>query len=214
MSTDSKVFIGIGIVTLILIVGGVFILGGKNNTVDQSQIDLSVLNSNIRHAKGNPEAPVKIVEFADFECPACGTVNPIVEKVVADNQDKIYYAFRNYPFSTHKNSKVAAQAAEAAGIQNKFWEMQDLLFKNQNDWIESSNPEEIFTSYAQGLSLDTEKFKNDYKAAGNIIDQDLADGNKVQIKATPTFFINGTRYEGAMSLLQFQEIINQASTSK
>lgn len=215
MSTEKKFLIGIGLVTIILVAVGVFFLGNKGNTAQvESATVQSVLEQQGRWTKGNPDAPVKIVEFADYECPACAAVNPIVDQVVAENQDKVYYSFRNYPLSSHLNSKIAAQAAEAAGLQGKFWEMKDLLFKNQNDWITSTKPEEIFTTYAQELGLDTEKFKSDLETSVSIVNQDLTDANKAGIEATPTFFINGTKYQGAMQKLQFQEIINKASTSE
>ena len=173
-----------------------------------------MLEQQARWTKGNPDAPVKIIEFADFECPACATVNPIVQQVVAENQDKVYYSYRNYPLPSHINSKIAAQAAEASGLQSKYWEMTDLLFKKQNDWITSTNPKDLFTSYGQELGLDIEKFKSDLETSIAVVNQDYADGNKIGIQATPTFFINGEKYEGAMQKLQFQEIINKASTSE
>ncbi|KKR56114.1 MAG: hypothetical protein UU00_C0034G0001, partial [Microgenomates group bacterium GW2011_GWC1_40_35] len=102
----------------------------------------------------------------------------------------------------------------ASGLQSKYWEMTDLLFKKQNDWITSTNPKDLFTSYGQELGLDIEKFKSDLETSIAVVNQDYADGNKIGIQATPTFFINGEKYEGAMQKLQFQEIINKASTSE
>ena len=215
MSGEKKFLIGIGLVTIILIVVGVSFFGRQGTTSEvQSAAVQSVLEQQGRWTKGNPDAPVKIVEFADFECPACASVDPIVHQVVTENQDKVYYSFRNYPFPSNLNSKIAAQSAEAAGLQNKYWEMHELLFKKQKDWVSSTNPEEIFTSYAQELGLDIEKFKSDLETSITVINQDLADATKIGIEATPTFFINGTKYQGAMQKLQFQEIINSLSTSE
>ncbi|KKR56321.1 MAG: hypothetical protein UU00_C0031G0007, partial [Microgenomates group bacterium GW2011_GWC1_40_35] len=146
MSAEKKFLIGIGLVTLILVAFGVFFLGKQGATPQvESATVQSVLEQQARWTKGNPDAPVKIIEFADFECPACATVNPIVQQVVAENQDKVYYSYRNYPLPSHINSKIAAQAAEASGLQSKYWEMTDLLFKKQNDWITSTNPKDLFT---------------------------------------------------------------------
>ena len=215
MSAEKKFLIGIGLVTLILVAVGVFFLGKQGATPQvESATVQSVLEQQARWTKGNPDAPVKIIEFADFECPACATVNPIVQQVVAENQDKVYYSYRNYPLPSHINSKIAAQAAEASGLQSKYWEMTDLLFKKQNDWITSTNPKDLFTSYAQELGLDIEKFKSEMESSIAVVNQDYADGNKIGIQATPTFFINGEKYQGAMQKLQLQEIINKASTSE
>jgi len=122
MTTETKFILGIGIVTLGLIAGGVFLFSGKEeNTQPQSTgADASILLANSRHAIGNASAPVKIVEFADFQCPACAAAQPIVKKTVEQNKDKVYFVFRHYPLSSHQNAKIAAQACEAAGKQDKF----------------------------------------------------------------------------------------------
>lgn len=216
MTTESKFFIGIGAFTVMVIVLGVLFLGNKKPQTEEASIltNQQVLGESIRHAIGNPEAPVKIVEFSDFQCPACATAAPITRNVVNANQDKVYFVFRHFPLSSHKNAKKAAQAAEAASNQEKFWEMHDMIFENQNEWSNSSDAKGIFTEYAKKIGLDIDKFKQDFESVKDPIEQDFADGNRVGIDSTPTFFINGTKYSGVIQQLQFQEIINQASTSK
>lgn len=210
MSTEKKILISFGILTLIFIVAGVLILGKSGNQPANSQqiFDQSILLSNTRHAKGNPNAATKIVEFADFQCPACATAQPIIKKVLEQNQERAFFVFRHYPLSFHKNAKLAAQACEAAGEQGKFWEMHDQLFIEQSKWAESSNADEIFEGYAQGLGLDLERFKSDFEKVTDVIERDYADGNKVSVESTPTFFINGKKHPGVISESDLIQVIN------
>ncbi|OGD92965.1 hypothetical protein A2697_05470 [Candidatus Curtissbacteria bacterium RIFCSPHIGHO2_01_FULL_41_44] len=190
---------------------GAFVLGKGNGQPKQvlDSVDQNILLANSKHAIGNPETAIKIVEFADFQCPACGQAHPIIKKVLESNKDRAYFVFRHFPLPSHKNSKSAAQAAEAAGEQDKFWEMHDLIFENQKEWSESGKAQEIFESYAQKLGLDLGKFKEDFDKVKNPIEQDYADGNRVGVDSTPTFFINGQKYPGVVSFEQFQKLIDQ-----
>jgi len=210
MNTNTKFFVGIGLATILLVVAGVFLLG--RNTGQESEVggvaDQAVLTANTRHAIGDPNAPVKIVEFADFQCPACQAAHPIVKKILDANKDKVYFVFRHYPLPTHKNAKQAARACEAAGIQGKFWEMHDFIFTRQKDWSEKSNVGEIFGDYAQELGLDIGRFKEDMKNVDETINSDYADGNKLGVDSTPTFFVNGQKYPGVLQESQFQQIID------
>ena len=213
MSTETK-FLGIiGTITIILVIGGVVLFshGGNKNTEAQQIVDQSILLANTRHTIGDPNVSVKIVEFSDFQCPACAAAHPITKRVVEKNKDKVYFVYRHYPLSIHKNSKLAAQASEAAGNQGKFWEMFDLLFQNQNQWANSSDAKQIFQDYAQQLGLDVGKFNDDLDKVKGPIEQDFSDGNRVGVDATPTFFINGKKYPGVIQESQFQEIIDSSS---
>lgn len=210
MSTEAKFIIAIGVATIGLIIGGVFFFSKGSKTQEQ-QIDQSLILSNVKHSKGNTDAKIKIVEFADFQCPACGTAYPIVKKVIEANSDKVYYAFRHFPLPSHNNGKIAGQAAEAAGNQGKFWEMHDMLFEKQSEWSGEGDPEKVFEGYAQNLSLDTQKFKEDMKNAIGTVNQDASDGKKLTVSSTPTFFINGQKYPGVVDEATFLQIINNPS---
>ncbi|OGD87750.1 hypothetical protein A3D81_01655 [Candidatus Curtissbacteria bacterium RIFCSPHIGHO2_02_FULL_40_17] len=210
MNTNTKFFIGIGLATILLVVAGVFLL--NRSTGQKSEVegvaDQAVLSANTRHAIGDSNASVKIVEFADFQCPACKAAHPIIKKVTAENADKVYFVYRHYPLPSHKNGKVASQAAEAAGLQGKFWEMHNLLYEKQSEWSESNKAKEVFESYAANLGLDTQKFKDDMASAIGTVNQDYADGNKVGVSSTPTFFINGQKYSGVIPEGKLTELIN------
>ena len=204
MSTESKFLIGIGIFTVVIIAAGVFFFSRSKPQENPNQkADETVLYSNTKNSTGDPNAPVKIVEFADMQCPACRSAQPILKSVLEKHKDQIYFVFRHYPLSTHKNARAAAKAVEAASAQGKIWEMVDLLYTKQPEWSEKSNPEDLFAGYAQELGLDVEKFKTDLDESYDIIDRDFADGNKLSVSSTPTFFINGEKKPGVMQEADF-----------
>ena len=204
MSTESKFLIGIGIFTVVIIAAGVFFFSRSKPQENPNQkADETVLYSNTKNSTGDPNAPVKIIEFADMQCPACRSAQPILKSVLEKHKDQIYFVFRHYPLSTHKNARAAAKAVEAASAQGKIWEMVDLLYTKQPEWSEKSNPEDLFAGYAQELGLDVEKFKTDLDESYDIIDRDFADGNKLSVSSTPTFFINGEKKPGVMQEADF-----------
>lgn len=156
------------------------------------------------HAIGNASSTLVLVEYADFQCPACRAYAPIVKELTDTYKDKILFVYRYFPlYQIHLNARITAQAAEAAGNQGKFWEMHDLLFTNQEDWASKSpsNIEVVLAQYAEKLGLNVEKFKADLNsvATKDRVAVDLASGLKAQVGGTPTFFLNG-------KMLDYQEI--------
>lgn len=127
-----------------------------------------------------------------------------------ENSNKAYFAYRHFPLPSHSNSKIAGQAAEAAGNQGKFWEMHDILFEKQTEWSGEGDPQKVFEGYAQNLSLDVDKFKEDIKNAIGSVNQDAADGKNLTVSSTPTFFINGQKYPGVLDEATFLQIINSS----
>jgi protein-disulfide isomerase len=212
MSNEAKVLIGISVATIVLVVGASLIFGGQSS---QSQNAAPIANPealirNDSHVEGPKDAKVKIVEFGDFQCPACGAAHPVVAQVLREYEGKVTFVFRNFPLQMHKNAPAAHQAAEAAGAQGKFFEMHDKLFENQSEWENSNNPMEQFTAYAEELKLDVDKFKSDVesKKFDKKIEQDVNDGYAVGVNATPTFFINGVKQEGGLQYADFKEAID------
>lgn len=149
--------------------------------------------------KGDPQAKLILIEYSDFQCPACKTLAFYGQQLDADSSNlnkDIAIVFRHFPLeSIHPNAKLAAQAAEAAGNQNKFWEMHNILFDQQSTWSESNNAETLFIEYANNLSLDTDKFKNDLyaNATKDRVSNNIKQGSRQQldIQYTPTIYING-----------------------
>lgn len=145
---------------------------------------------------GSASAPVTVEEFADFQCPTCASIHPIMKDVQAAFGSRIKFIYRNYPLTQiHKNSYNAAVAAEAAGLQdkNKFWEMQNLLFTNQAVWSNLADPQPTFKEYAGKIGLDIARWENDMLGmpAKARVDADLARARALNITSTPTVFING-----------------------
>ncbi len=145
------------------------------------------------HFKGGQNATVVIEEFADFQCPSCAFVHPTVQELHATYGDKIKIIFRNFPLPVHSKAFDAALAAEAAGMQGKFWEMQNLLFSNQKIWAVELDHRRMFEEYARKLGLDVERFRADMfsMVARNRVEKDLERGRALKVQSTPTFFVNG-----------------------
>jgi len=143
---------------------------------------------------GSPTATVTIEEFADFQCPTCASVHSKMKEINALYSGRIKFIFRNFPLTqVHKNAYDAAVAAEAAGMQGKFWAMQDQLFSNQKAWSDSSEARKIFEEYAQKIGLDVARFQNDMLGlpAKTRVDADLQRARALNLSGTPTVYING-----------------------
>ena len=156
--------------------------------------------------KGNASAKITIIEFSDFQCPFCQRGAAVIEQVMEAYPKDVKLAFKNYPLPFHDKAKGAAMAAYAAQQQGKFWEMHDLLFKNQGDLSEES-----YLKYAGELKLNMDKFKADMKdpAAAKMIDDDMELGSKNGVNGTPAFFINGVLVSGAQPLPAFKAVIDR-----
>lgn len=150
------------------------------------------------HIRGPAEAPVTLVEYGDFECPYCGAAHPIVERARGEMGDDLRFVFRHFPITTaHPHAEQAAEAAEAAGAQGRFWEMHDTLFENQR---QLAAPD--LHAYAETLGLDVDRFDADLVAgvhAGRVR-EDFMSGVRSGVNGTPAFYINGVRHDGSYDL--------------
>jgi len=147
------------------------------------------------HALGSPNAPVTLEEFGDFQCPPCGMLHPILENLEGEfGPAKLRIIFREFPLvPAHAHALAAARAAEAAGLQGKFWEMHDMIYENQKAWHEAFDARPIFEGYATKIGLDLEQFRRDITSA--IVERRIfLDGKRARslgVKGTPTVFLNG-----------------------
>jgi len=147
------------------------------------------------HAQGSASAPVTLEEFGDFECPPCGLLHPILKTMEADfGPTKLRLIFREFPLvPNHVHALAAARAAEAAGLQGKFWEMHDLIYEHQKDWHEAFDVRPIFEGYATKIGLDLEQFRRDNTS--EIVERRIfLDGKRAHalgVTGTPTVFMNG-----------------------
>ncbi len=166
------------------------------------------------NTKGAISPKLTFVEYSDFQCPACGAVYPMLEEMFAEYKDRISFTYRHFPLPQHKNALSAAYASEAAGKQGKFWEMADMLFKDQSEWSESVTAQIIFEGYAQKLGLDIAQYKTDAKsdAVKAKVERDQKSGKLSNIDHTPTFFINGKLATNPRSKEELKALIEYAIT--
>lgn len=199
MTNDIKIFIGVIVSTLVLIIGAVFLFGKNNSspvtTNSGQKVEAKVLAKDNSWSTGPQDAKVTLVEFGDFQCPACGVEEPIVKSILAKYQNKIRFVWREFPLTqVHQFAFDAALAAEAAGMQNKFWPYHDKLFENQPTITKTDSfKREQLIAFAKDIGLDMEKFTKDIDsdAVRERVLNDQQDGNSAQINGTPSFFING-----------------------
>lgn len=203
---------------IIIFVGGTIAL----------MVGLASKNSNVQFVAGNvkaadnsdwikgsdlKEAKITLIEYSDFQCPACRSYYPMVKKL-AQEIPGLTVVYRHFPLPQHKNARPSAQAAEAAGQQGKFWEMHDLLFDNQQHWADLRGTADTFAGYAVSLGLDIDKFKSDYdSAAAKLkIEADYQSGAR-DINGTPTFFVNDKKIQNPRNYDEFRSIVEQISNT-
>ncbi len=160
------------------------------------------------HARGSSQAPLTLVEFGDYQCPYCAEANPIVEALLKTFGSEVRFVFRNFPLvDVHQHAQAAAEIAEAAGLQGKFWEMHDVLFEKQDDLRDDS-----LLGYAKDIGLDTVQVHRDL-ASGRPrerVEADFEGAIRSGANGTPTFFVNGARYDGSWQLDTFESYIAKA----
>jgi protein-disulfide isomerase len=163
--------------------------------------------------RGKADAPVILIEYSDFQCPACLSYKDDLEALRAQFGDELAVVYRHFPLKQiHLQAELAAQAAEAAGMQGKFWEMHDALFEHHDEWAENRKAKALFINYAEEIGLDVDQFKKDLgsKLARGLVKGDFMNGLKLRINSTPTFFLNGEKLlSNPVSIDAFAELITQ-----
>jgi protein-disulfide isomerase len=167
------------------------------------------------HVYGPADAPVTIIEYSDFQCPACEMYHFVIEKLLASSTYPIRFVYRNFPLSQHANAIPSVLASEAADQQGKYWEMHKLIFDNHADWTELSDSNPVFLGYAAKIGLNIEKYKADIASSTlkSAITKEVADGVALGINSTPTFFINDKVIVNPPSYAEFKTIIDEAAKS-
>lgn len=167
--------------------------------------------------KGKKDAKVTLIEYADFQCPACAAYDPIINQLLTEYADKIFYVYRMFPLTNiHPNAVIAGQAAYAANKQGKFFEMDDILYENQKKWATLSDPRGTFNDYARDLKLDVVKFQKDMESdeAKNYVKESEAKALAEGMNSTPTFVVNGVKIQNPQSYEDFKKIIDDELNKK
>lgn len=172
-------------------------------------VDALAENDNV---KGSREAKTVLIEYSDFQCPACAAYQSIVKQLAQDLGENIAVVYRHFPLQQHKNAESAAYAAEAAGKQGKFWEMHDMIFETQNDWSSQSNTRDTFIGYAEKLELDRAQFISDIDSneITDKVDSQQKSGLRAKVNGTPTFFLNGKKLDTPRSYANFKSTVEEA----
>jgi len=195
-------------------IGGIVFLVAKssssNGTISQPALLIARDND---WTKGKKDAKVVLVEYSDFQCPACAYFMPVLEKLSSDFPNDLKIVYRHFPLPKHKNAKFAAYSAEAAGRQGKFFEMTNKIFERQKEWenLSENNAIEIFKNSASELNLDIKKFEEDLnnEEIKNAVDNDYKDGTALNINYTPTFYLNGNKIVNPKSYDEFKKMIEE-----
>ncbi len=205
--------------TLVIFVGGIFLFSRGNTNVSTKVVNSSLLipqNAivtsgfvNGNYLPASTSATATLVEFGDYECPACSVYSPFVKQLLTDFAGKINYVFRNFPLAQHKNAPVSSSAVEAAGLQGKFWQMHEKVYATQGDWSNLDDPTSVFVGYAKDLNMDLNKFSADMNSSvvKDKIQNDVNDGTTIGINETPTFYLNGQKITPAGSYDQLKSLV-------
>ncbi|HUC31348.1 MAG TPA: thioredoxin domain-containing protein [Candidatus Paceibacterota bacterium] len=214
------------LVTVVVIVAGAYSSSTSSDTASSTFVSTTAPPiTSADWTEGNPNAKVSLIEYGDFECPACGEYFPIVQQLVQNYSSTVLFVFRNFPLYTiHPFAGIGAQAAEAAGLEGgaaKYWAMHDLLYTDQNQWSTNTSltPAQVvsqyFDGYVQSIGLDVNTFNNDMNATSvaEKIQTDVNGGTAAQIDHTPTFFVNLQQIPNPTSLAGFEATLNAAVAS-
>jgi protein-disulfide isomerase len=209
----SKRFV-LTLLAIMLLFGGTVVLARHKTAAPGSS---GVNGGATNHTFGDGDKGVTLVEYGDLQCPACGQYFPLVKQLKEQYQKPVKFQFRHFPLvQIHKHAMEAARAAEAAGLQGKFWEMHDMLYTQQNTWVNLPDVTKVFEDYASNLGLNTTKFKQDIASTqvSNAIDADIKAGQALNVESTPTFLLDGKKIDNPKDLAGFSKLLDDAIASK
>ncbi|MFA5106753.1 MAG: thioredoxin domain-containing protein [Patescibacteria group bacterium] len=193
-----------------LVIFGIFWLGSKS-AAKTPKLPLDAVAGG-DWVRGKNDSKVVLIEYSDFQCPACSARYPFVKQAESEFNDRVAFVFRHFPLPMHPNAKPAAWAAEAAGKQGKFWEMHDLLFEKQAEWSGLDDPANTFAQYAESLSLDKTQFQSDYSSdtVKKIVSDAVLAGERIPIEGTPTYYLGGKMLQPFSTYEQLKQSLQDA----
>jgi len=187
-----------GIIALLALLVISYVVSSSDDTIDPALFaDVEVMELTA-HEKGNIESDIRLVEYSDFQCPACKAAAPAIAELVENFGDQFVFEYRHFPLrSIHPNAQLAAQATEAAAKQGMFWEMHDKLFEMQTEWSQSFNPERFFRNYAEELGMNVDRFRFDLNSdeVKDRVNANADEAAALQLPGTPAFVFNGEQID-------------------
>lgn len=202
----------LGTLALVVVVAVMF----SNSSTSSSGVEPTVLLEGANNRMGPEQPVVTIVEFSDFQCPACKAVEPLVKQTALQYPDQVQVVYRHFPLlSIHPHAELAARASEVAAQEDLFWEMHDILFERQQTWSAANSSDAalaLFTDYAEEIGLDRDLFTEAIQSdtVRTTVAQDMALGTQLGVNATPTLYVNGKKLTAPQQLpVVVAEIINQ-----
>lgn len=203
---------------LVLAVGLFFLLSsrGRRMNTPTSSNNAGAPGAHPPQVRGEANAPVTLEEFGDFQCPACGAFHPELKRIEAEFGPRLRVIFRHFPLTNiHRNALAASRAAEAAGMQGRFWEMHDWLYENQKAWSEAPDPLPLFNEAVRTFGLDVDRFTKDInsKEVRQRIIDDYNRGRSLGVGGTPTVYVNGQMVQD-IAASSIRDAINAALNGK
>lgn len=205
-----------GAVLIAVLISGVVMARSVMLPSEKNETALPAGEGQQEKVKGSPSASVEIIEYSDFQCPACRTAQDVLRTLLTKYPGKVRIVFRHFPLAGHQWSAIAHHAAECANRQGRFWDYQDMLFAKQPEWSLPENPTAKFIGYAKdsGLNLDPFAACLSDQSVQEIVVREKAMGKESQVTSTPTFFVNGVRAVGHIQLAALAEkVLSAASTN-
>ncbi len=186
------------IVCVAILGWAVLMFSGNSSSPTAQSVDPAILVRPDSNKIATDSAKVTVVEFGDYQCPACAMAAPVTKQLLKEYEGRINFVFRHFPLPQHGNAMLAAKAAEAAGEQGKYWQMHELLYTNQTAWENQSSAAEIFAGYAKEIGLNDTQFRDTMNSNKffDKINGDRNDGETAGVNSTPTFYINGVKTAG------------------
>lgn len=192
---NIPLLIGTILAMIALVVGVAVIFSKKAN----APIEMTRVVGDTTNATGSAQPIATLVEFSDFQCPACAAAYPLVKEIVDKNLEKMRFVYRHYPLPQHQNAQLAALAAETAASVDKFWQYHDVLFEKQSEWQGLSNDDAIkkFADYAQAIGIPSELMQQSLKTKTfeQRVLKDMSDAGALGVSSTPTFYLNGQKVQ-------------------
>jgi protein-disulfide isomerase len=210
-------FLLVGLVALLTVASATMLYRAKRPAILTIPESRQAERSKEVHTRGPANAVITLEEFGDFECPPCGILSLPLDQMVHDFQPHMRLIFRHFPLPMHQHAMPAALAAEAAGMQGRFWEMHDLLYKEQPVWSKTADAPELFNSYASVLGLNIERFKKDVANPETAarIKRDQQEGTDLGVRNTPTIFLNGKEVPpSSLSPDSLRKMVDEAIKAK